>query len=183
MGVYLAALSLFFAALWGLFTNFPTVWLTYWTNDVYSEHPAHSYAYYAGLYAVFQVCALASLLGLGICLWVVALVRAGSKLHQEILTTLVHAPLRFFTKTDTGVVTNLFSQDLNLVDTELPQALLSTLYCVFQALGQAAVMLTSSAYLAIAYPFLVIILTVMGRFYLRTSRQLRLLDLEAKTPL
>jgi ABC-type multidrug transport system fused ATPase/permease subunit len=183
MGVFLAGLSLFFAALWGLFTNFPTIWLTYWTNDVYSEHPVHSYAYYAGLYAMFQVCALLSLMALGICLWVVALVRAGSKLHQDILTTLVHAPLRFFTMTDTGIVTNLFSQDLNLVDTELPQALLSTLYCVFQALGQAAVMLTSSAYLGIAYPFLVIILTVMGRFYLRTSRQLRLLDLEAKTPL
>jgi ABC-type multidrug transport system fused ATPase/permease subunit len=183
MGVYLAALSLFFAALWGLFTNFPTVWLTYWTNDVYSEHPAHSYGYYAGLYGVFQLCALVSLLALGICLWIVALVRAGSKLHQEILTTLVHAPLRFFTRTDTGVVTNLFSQDLNLVDTELPQAALSTLFCIFQALGQAAVMLTSSVYLAIAYPFLIAILTVMGRFYLRTSRQLRLLDLEAKSPL
>jgi hypothetical protein len=54
---------------------------------------------------------------------------------------------------------------------------------VFQALGQAAVMLVSSVYLAIAYPFLAAILGVVGRFYLRTSRQLRLLDLEAKSPL
>ena len=44
-------------------------------------------------------------------------------------------------------------------------------------------MLTSSAYLAIAYPFLGAILYVVGRFYLRTSRQLRFLDLEAKSPL
>ena len=54
---------------------------------------------------------------------------------------------------------------------------------VFQALGQAAVMLVSSIYLAIAYPFLIAILGIVGKFYLRTSRQLRLLDLEAKSPL
>lgn len=52
-----------------------------------------------------------------------------------------------------------------------------------QATGQAAVMLTSSPYLAISYPFLAALLYVLQKFYLRTSRQLRLLDLEAKSPL
>jgi ABC-type multidrug transport system fused ATPase/permease subunit len=42
----------------------------------------------------------------------------------------MRAPLAFFTKTDTGVVTNLFSQDLNLIDTELPEATLNTLFSV-----------------------------------------------------
>lgn len=46
-----------------------------------------------------------------------------------------------------------------------------------------AVMLTSSVYLAVAYPFLGAILYIVGKFYLRTSRQLRLLDLETKSPL
>lgn len=51
-------------------------------------------------------------------------------MHRDALETLVKAPLSFFTSTDTGVVTNLFSQDLNLVDTELPNALLNFLYAV-----------------------------------------------------
>ena len=50
-------------------------------------------------------------------------------------------------------------------------------------MGQAAVMLTSSPYMAISYPFLGILLYIVQKFYLRTSRQLRLLDLEAKSPL
>lgn len=54
---------------------------------------------------------------------------------------------------------------------------------VFQAIGQAAVMLTSSGFFAISYPFLGILLYIVQKFYLRTSRQLRLLDLEAKSPL
>lgn len=44
-------------------------------------------------------------------------------------------------------------------------------------------MLTSSLYLAISYPFLGVLLYFVQKFYLRTSRQLRLLDLEAKSPL
>lgn len=44
-------------------------------------------------------------------------------------------------------------------------------------------MLSLSPYIAISYPFLVVLLYFVQRFYLRTSRQLRLLDLEAKSPL
>ncbi|KAJ5496624.1 ABC transporter integral membrane type 1 [Penicillium fimorum] len=183
MGIFLAACSLLFGALWGFFTNFPTIWLTYWTDDVYSEHPTKSFAYYAGIYALLQICGLISLLLLGIALFVVSVKRAGANLHRDALRTLIHAPLHFFTNTDTGVVTNLFSQDLNLIDTELPDATLNTLFCVFQTLGQAAVMLTSSLYLAISYPFIGALLYILQRFYLRTSRQLRLLDLEMKSPL
>ncbi|KAF6524509.1 hypothetical protein HZS61_013008 [Fusarium oxysporum f. sp. conglutinans] len=183
MGLLVAFCCFFLAALWGFFTNFPTIWLKFWTDDISSETRSHSHAYYVGIYALLQVSALISLLLLGITLFIVSIKRAGANLHHDTLTTLIQAPLSFFTHTDTGVITNLFSQDLNLIDTELPDALLNTLFCVFQALGQAAVMPTSSAYLAISYPFLAVLLYSVQRFYLRTSRQLRLLDLEAKSPL
>ncbi|KAJ0120451.1 hypothetical protein J7T55_015178 [Diaporthe amygdali] len=154
MGIFVAAGSLFFGALLGFFSNFPTIWLKYWSDDVYSEHPVHSYAYYAGIYGLLQICAMISLLLLGIALFIVSVKRAGANLHQQALQTLIQAPLGFFTRTDTGVVTNLFSQDLNLIDTELPDSLLNTLFSVFLAIGQAAVMLTSSGFFAISYPFL-----------------------------
>lgn len=130
MGLSLAALSFLFAALWGFFQNFPNVWLSYWSSDVTSEHPNHSYAYYAGIYALLQICGMISLLLLGICLFIFSVRRAGAHLHREALKTLIRAPLGFFTNTDTGVIINLFSQDLNLIDTELPSALLNTLFCV-----------------------------------------------------
>lgn len=163
--------------------------------------------YYAGIYALLQIYGMISLLLLAIALFVVSVKRAGANLHKDVLRTLIRAPLCFFTKTDTVVVTNLLSQDLNLVDTELPDATLNTLFCVspfyvghqsdvfrrspsssltrnsqvFQAVGQAAVMLTSSLYLGISYPLLGALLYFVQRFYLRTSRQLRLLDLETKS--
>ena len=104
--------------------------LKYWSEDVYSKHPAHSYAYYAGIYTLLQICGLMSLLLLGIAIFIVSVERAGANLHRDALRTLIRAPLRFFTTTDTGVITNLFSQDLNLIDTELPNSLLNTLFAV-----------------------------------------------------
>jgi ABC-type multidrug transport system fused ATPase/permease subunit len=157
--------------------------LTYWSDATESVHPAHSKSYYAGIYALLQICAIIALLLLGITLFIVSVKKAGANLHQQALRTLIRAPLSFFTNTDTGVVTNLFSQDLNLIDTELPEATLNTLFCVFQSIGQAVVMLTSSVYLAISYPILGALLYFVQKYYLRTSRQLRLLDLEAKSPL
>jgi ABC-type multidrug transport system fused ATPase/permease subunit len=67
---------------------------------------------------------------LGIVVFIVSVQRVGANIHKDALHTLVGAPLSFFTSTDTGVVTNLFSQDLNLVDTELPNALLNFLFSV-----------------------------------------------------
>ncbi|KAL5336142.1 hypothetical protein BJX70DRAFT_400953 [Aspergillus crustosus] len=164
MGYPVAVLSVFSAALWGFFTNYPTICVVdvcLWTNKcelinklglTYWSDATHGHAYYAGIYALFQVCAILSLLVFGIAMFVVSVRKAGASLHQQALATLMRAPLSFFTKTDTGVVTNLFSQDLNLIDTELPKATVNTLFYIFMALGQAAVMLTSSAYLAISYP-------------------------------
>ncbi|CAH0045091.1 unnamed protein product [Clonostachys solani] len=183
MGWFVAIFCVVMGVCWGFFTNFPTIWLTFWTDDLNSANPSRTYAYYAGMYGFLQFCAILSLLLLGWAIIITSVTKAGVSLHWGALKTLVSAPLRFFTTTDTGVVTNLFSQDMNLIDIELPNGLLNTIYSVFQALGQAAVMLTTSPYMAISYPFLCILLYIVQRFYLRTSRQLRLLDLEAKSPL
>ena len=101
-----------------------------WSDSVASAHPDHSKGYFVGVYAVLQISAMIALFLLGTTLLIVSVKRAGANLHQSILTTLIQAPLSFFTNTDTGIVTNLFSQDLNLIDTELPDALLNTQFCV-----------------------------------------------------
>lgn len=82
------------------------------------------------MFALLQMCAMFSLHSLAVTIFVTSVKRVGATLHQEALETLIGAPLGFFTATDTGIVTNLFSQDLNLVDTELPNALLNVLFCV-----------------------------------------------------
>ena len=51
------------------------------------------------------------------------------------------------------------------------------------SIAQAIIILTGSYWLGVSYPLLILVFYLVQRFYLRTSRQLRLLDLEAKSPL
>ncbi|KAK3996623.1 canalicular multispecific organic anion transporter 1 [Cladorrhinum sp. PSN332] len=172
-----------FGATWGFCSNFATIWLKFWSEDVSSENPKHSNAYWNGLYAVFQFGTLSSLFCLAMIVLTSMIRITGAKLHEETLSTVMNAPLKFFTTTDIGVVTNLFSQDMTLIDGQLPMSLLNLAPYVFECIGMAAVIATASPYLAITYPFLAVILYGLQKFYLQTSRQVRLLDLEAKSPL
>ncbi|KAK2601395.1 hypothetical protein N8I77_010849 [Diaporthe amygdali] len=183
IGISAQTVFILSAIAWGFFYSFQTVWLTFWSDDITTQHPAHSNAFYLGLYALFQVCTPISLLIMSMICFRTMVHQSGSRLHQDALDTVISAPLRFFARTDTGSITNLFSQDMTLVDGRLPMALTNLSLYIFSSLGQAAVIATSSPYLAITYPFLLAILYGIQKFYLRTSRQLRLLDLEAKSPL
>lgn len=189
-GYYFRSIGMFwmlafaaFGVTCGFFHNFPTVWLKFWSEDASSADPSRSKSFYVGLYALFQSLALGSLVCEAVVGLLVIIRISGTNLHKAALRTLFAAPLRFFTTTDTGVVTNLFSQDMTLIDGELPQALINTSLQTWIGIGSAAVVATSSPYVAIAYPFIGGLLYCIQRFYLRTSRQLRLLDLEAKSPL
>ena len=95
----------------------------------------------------------------------------------------MHAPPRLFTDTDTETITNLFSQDTKIIDSQLLMYLLNFAFNVAATIGSGIVIALASPYLAISYPIVVAIGYCVQLFYLRTSSQLRLLDLEAKSPL
>ncbi|GBF67299.1 canalicular multispecific organic anion transporter [Trichophyton mentagrophytes] len=105
--------------------------------------------------------------------------RAGSSLHEDILDVVINATLSFFGSTDIGVTINRFSQDIH----ELPMALLNWLLTVFLALGQVILIIIASPWVGFAFIAIVPVLYMMQNFYLRTSRQPRLLELEATSPL
>ncbi|KAE8351094.1 P-loop containing nucleoside triphosphate hydrolase protein [Aspergillus coremiiformis] len=76
-----------------------------------------------------------------------------------------------------------FSQDMSLVDMALPPAAFLSLLGLLSCLGGAVMVIFGAKYLAATIPIAISILYCLQKFYLRTSRQLRFLDLEAKSPL
>ncbi|KAK1525185.1 hypothetical protein CABS01_00274 [Colletotrichum abscissum] len=183
MATWVIAVFIFWCCAYAFCMNFPTVWLKFWSEDITAEIPKRSGAFYMGIYALLQIMCLGSLMVVVFINTQTMISQSGSSLHQRALRTLVGAPLRFFATTDTGTVTNLFAQDLALIDSELPMALINFSVLLFAAVGMAVVIAVSSPWLAISYPCLVAILYFVQMFYLRTSRQLRVLELEAKSPL
>lgn len=109
--------------------------------------------------------------------------KAGTTLHFVVLKTVMAAPMSFFSQNDPGKTTNRFSQDMELIDSELPGAMLNLATHVILSSIQAILIATSSWWVALSYPFLLCAFYFVQLFYLKTSRQIRFLDLEAKSPL
>ncbi|KAF9875583.1 ABC multidrug transporter [Colletotrichum karsti] len=183
MGKWVLAAFLFWDIIYGITSAYPNVWLKFWSEDIASTNPEHSGTFYLTTYALLRVvCLLAMTFVAFICLRMM-IFQSGSKLHQQALRTLVGASLRYLTVTDAGTITGLFAQDISLIDTELPLNFINFSLGLLSAIGMMAIISTTSPWLVITYPFLIGVLVAVQMFYLRTSRQLRLLDLEAKGPL
>ncbi|KAJ5421560.1 ABC transporter integral membrane type 1, partial [Penicillium cf. griseofulvum] len=72
---------------------------------------------------------------------------------------------------------------MSLLDMQLPVAFGISLQNVLTCIAQGALIAIGSGYMSAVIPFCIIALWTIQAFYLRTSRQIRLLDLEAKAPL
>lgn len=162
--------------------QFPQVWLAWWTA-YNAEHPNKKLGYWLGIYAMFAVVGMACLLVSCWSIIITMVPRSGERFHFKLLKTVLSAPMSFFSATDTGITLNRFSQDLQLIDMELPVSALNFFTVFVLCIAQITFIGFSSKYAAISFPFWFIALYLIQKFYLRTSRQLRFLDIEAKAPL
>ncbi|KAJ6131239.1 hypothetical protein N7523_001699 [Penicillium sp. IBT 18751x] len=175
--VFISAMAVFVFCL-----SFPSIWLKWWARSDTLE-PKQHVGYYMGIYAMLGAIAMLSLI-LGSWQMIITMVpKSGESFHRKLLITVLSAPMLFFSTTDSGAILNRFSQDLQLIDMELPIAAINTVATFFLCLAQMALIGVGSEYAAISFPIVLGILFLIQKLYLRTSRQLRFLDLEAKAPL
>ncbi|RSL73721.1 hypothetical protein CEP54_000267 [Fusarium duplospermum] len=157
----------------------PQIWLRLWTERADGSKDAR----YAGGYVGFTMASM--LLGtfnLGYFL-IMAVPKSSNRLHEQLLTSVIRAPLYFFTTTESGSILNRFSQDMTLIDGTLPLAFYLTLDLTLRGIVQTGVVASGATYFGAFLPLSFLALYLVQKYYLRTSRQMRLLDLEAKTPL
>ncbi|ATY61624.1 ABC multidrug [Cordyceps militaris] len=109
--------------------------------------------------------------------------RASLSLHAMLVERTMGATLRFLSATKTGHLLNFFNQDMLLLSRNLPASFLRTIYAGAYVVFQIGVVLSGASYLVISLPFLAVAVYFIQRYYLRTSRQIRILDLEMKAPL
>ncbi|OQE34379.1 hypothetical protein PENCOP_c018G04493 [Penicillium coprophilum] len=146
-------------------------------------HGSSVNSFYLGLYALVSIMTALALVGGAYHLFMFFAPRSAETLHKRLLTSVMHAPLSFFTSVDTGTTINRFSQDMTLIDHDLPYSALDFIFSLSGGLMSAIMMCISARYFAAVVPPLFLFLWMLQKFYLRTSRQMRLLDLEAKSPL
>ncbi|KAK7455438.1 hypothetical protein Landi51_02642 [Colletotrichum acutatum] len=161
------------------FTKMPQIWLRIWTEHGTNDRPAM----YFGIYVVFGLLCIV-LNGVALGFWMLlAIPRSANHLHQTLLKAVLAAPLYFFTTTDSGVTLNRFSQDMALIDHRVPISAWATIHSFLTVLAETAIIATGSSYIAALIPPSFLALYLLQKYYLRTSRQLRHIDLDAKSPL
>ncbi|KAE8346672.1 hypothetical protein BDV24DRAFT_147346 [Aspergillus arachidicola] len=138
--------------------SFPSIWMNWWASSNEAEPGEHT-GYYLGIYAMLGTVGMLCLI-VGCC-----------------------APMLYFSKTDSGAILNRFSQDLQLIDMELPVAAINAFVTFVLCICQMVFIGIASKYAAISFPAVILAVYGIQKVYLRTSRQLRFLDLEAKAPL
>lgn len=178
IGWFLSISFLLMNAVAAFTENFPQIWLKWWVAA-----DGKQLSKYLPVYAILALSATASA---GFCIWMVFLrmmPKSAAQLHRILLDSVIDAPLSFIASVDSGVTLNRFSQDMSLVDLALPIALSGFVMAVYDCLAKVALIATGSSYMAITLPFTFLAIFFIQHIYLRTSRQLRYLDLENKSPL
>ncbi|UKZ70396.1 uncharacterized protein TrAtP1_011377 [Trichoderma atroviride] len=160
---------------------FRAVWLTWWGDG--RGRPSNDVGYWLSIFTVLAVVE-AVLISLAIMHFLLIIgPTVSKKFHTRILNAVMRAPMSFLSNTDTGSLINRFSQDLRLVDIDLPVNLAIFLFDVMTCISVTGLAVGAVSYFAAALPFIIVILLIIQRFYVRTSKQLRILEIEHKAPL
>lgn len=85
--------------------------------------------------------------------------------------------------TNSGSVITRFSNDLQVVDRELPSSFVGASNAFSHGIGHIILVMVGSKFAAAAMPAVLLLVGMAQIIYLRTSTQLRVMDLEAKGPL
>ncbi|ORY66313.1 putative ABC transporter [Pseudomassariella vexata] len=162
-------------ASYSVFNTIPQYWLKIWTDPGANN----TTLFVTGLLAISFI----SWMSTSGTMWATVIrlaPQSGRQIHQRLLGIVVSAPLSFFSSTENGSILNRFSQDIQLVDKQLPSALANLSNQVFKLFAQAALLLVAQKWLVVSLPVCSVIIYAVQKVYLRTSRQLRFLELESK---
>ncbi|KAF2253629.1 putative multidrug resistance-associated protein [Trematosphaeria pertusa] len=176
------ATMLILVALWVFCTEFSVVIVDWWSAANAKSHGRSNDGQYLGVYVGLGFLGAGFLLTELWLIFVTIISRTAKHLHEDLLKTIMSAPLRFFQETDVGSITNRFSQDMELIGLDLPTIAANYIIALYECVAKVILLAVFAKYLSATLPLIAGSVFFVQRFYLRTSRQVRLLDIEAKGP-
>ncbi|KAK0616876.1 ABC transporter [Immersiella caudata] len=153
--------------------------IPYWLRWM-AESGGERVWYYSGIYFALSVGAFMSVMTTVTNIFLFIGPHAGTELHNRLLRTVMNAPQSYFASTDTGTTLNRFSSDMMMIDRALPGALFQVSQNLFRMISQCVLLGVTQPLILLTLPFTILVLYVVQKVYLPTSRQLRFLDLEAR---
>ncbi|XP_048586947.1 ATP-binding cassette sub-family C member 4 isoform X2 [Nematostella vectensis] len=108
--------------------------------------------------------------------------KSSYSLHQQMVSSIIHAPVYFFDTTPVGRILNRFSKDIGITDELLPvQLVLTTQIGLGQVMAVSMASFTNPWVLIGSVP-LVVLFGWMTRYYLKASRQIKRMESVLRSP-
>lgn len=177
-GFWPIAISIICPSIYAICTNFGPYWVKVWT----SAGSGH-FAFYASVYFGLSLAAWAATSCQMACTYMLLARRSATVLHQRLVSIIFFAPLSFFALNDVGAILNRFGQDVGFLDNQLPSAFSRLVTQICKMTMHMAVLVLTKGTIVWTVPISALIVYGIASFYLRTSRQLRVMEIEAKATL
>lgn len=104
------------------------------------------------------------------------LVKASEILHNKMVWSVIKSPVLYFDKTPVGRILNRFSKDIGNMDDVLPpQFLLAVDVCLF-SISTVILPVAANVWLIFVAIPIVLIALYYGRYYLKSSREIKRLE-------
>ncbi|RYP12551.1 hypothetical protein DL765_007253 [Monosporascus sp. GIB2] len=157
------ATMLIMVALWVFCTEFSVVIVDWWSAANAKSQGRSNDGLYLGVYVGLGFLGAGFLLSELWLLFVTIISRTAKQLHEDLLKTTT-------------------SQDMELIGLDLPTIAANYIIALYECVAKVILLAVFAKYLSATLPLIAGSVFFVQRFYLRTSRQVRLLDIEAKGP-
>ncbi|KAL3658768.1 hypothetical protein V7S43_016137 [Phytophthora oleae] len=159
-------------------------WQGHWASNMTRRgvDPSYSATVFGMWYLGFIVVCTVLTLGRGF-LMTEACVRSAKNLHEELFQHVLSAPItRYFDVTPIGRILNRFSNDLDQMDSVLPQQYQMMFQNVAMSVGSLVVSAVSSYWICVAYIPMLVVFVFTGRYFNKTSREVKRLEGISRSP-
>ena len=102
-----------------------------------------------------------------------ALLNSSKHLHNSMMSAVLKAPVLFFDTNPVGRIINRFSRDIGIMDELLPDVFLQAVEIVLFCIGAVVLPSILNPWIILPATPLIVLFMWLGRYYLRTSRDLR----------
>lgn len=144
--------------------------------------PGVNVSYYLGIYALLGVIYMViCLLREGVLFW--GSIAASWKIHERLLNSVSRAKFRFFDSTPLGQLMNRFSKDIEALDQEVAPVAVGMLHCLATVVTIVILISVITPGFLVAGIFITAIYFAIGKFYIRSSRDLKRLESVQRSPL
>lgn len=166
-----------------LLSVFGNVWLKYWSEKNTEAGYNPDFKFYSFVYLGFGVGSAFATLVSVVILWVFCTIKGSQKLHDNMITTILKAPMSFFETTHTGRILNRFTNDIYKIDEMLGRTFMQFFNNVIKVTFTIIVISFTTWQFVFLIGPLMIVYSYYQQYYMRSSRELRRLDSTTRSPI